>query len=404
MQNLDELIQTHGEPDILIDSFNKDEKRYAIWGYAESLYLNREGVYHDGKLVDEDFSNIFRNILKRWKKEQKNNQIATVGFLSYEFKDYIYNHIDFNKDKNNNFPLCWFCKPKKIIEYSLNSNYNNINDELCLEVLKDIIPLEKYKLKINEIKNYLKSGDVYQINFTDKKLLRSNANNSFELYSKLRLLAKPLEGIFIKNSDFDILSLSPESLVKVKNGKIETSPIKGTRPYSKDTKVNEEFKNQLQNSEKDKAEHLMIVDLLRNDLGKICKMNSIKVEELYHIKTFKTINHMVSKIIGKLNSNVDEFEIIKALFPGGSITGAPKESAMKIIDAIESKPRNIYTGSIGYIKPNGDMSFNISIRTLLNYKNQYEYGIGGGIVWDSDENDEWNEAQHKSKILSSLIK
>ena len=148
----------------------------------------------------------------------------------------------------------------------------------------------------------------------------------------------------------------------------------------------------------------MIVDLLRNDLGKICKMNSIKVEDLYHIKTFKTINHMVSKIIGKLNSNVDEFEIIKALFPGGSITGAPKESAMKIIDAIESKPRNIYTGSIGYIKPNGDMSFNISIRTLLNYKNQYEYGIGGGIVWDSDENDEWNEAQHKSKILSSLIK
>ena len=207
MQNLDELIQTHGEPDILIDSFNKDEKRYAIWGYEESLHLNREGVYHDGKLVDEDFSNIFRNILKRWKKEQKNNQIATVGFLSYEFKDYIYNHIDFNKDKNNNFPLCWFCKPKKIIEYSLNSNYNNINDELCLEVLKDIIPLEKYKLKINKIKNYLKSGDVYQINFTDKKLLRSNANSSFELYSKLRLLAKPLEGIFIKNSDFDILSL-----------------------------------------------------------------------------------------------------------------------------------------------------------------------------------------------------
>ena len=99
MQNLDELIQTYGEPDILIDSFNKYEKRYAIWGYAESLYLNREGIYHNGKLVDEDFSNIFRNILKRWKKEQKNNQIATVGFLSYEFKDYIYSHIDFNKGK-----------------------------------------------------------------------------------------------------------------------------------------------------------------------------------------------------------------------------------------------------------------------------------------------------------------
>ena len=219
----------------------------------------------------------------------------------------------------------------------------------------------------------------------------------------LRTLAQPQEGIFIKNKDFDILSLSPESFVKVKNRKIQTSPIKGTRPFSKNFNENKKLKFQLQNSEKDKAEHLMIVDLLRNDLGKICKMNSVKVEDLYKIKSFKTINHMVSKIIGKLNSNVDELDIIHALFPGGSITGAPKESAMKIIDAIENKPRNIYTGSIGYIKPNGDMSFNISIRTLLRYNDKYEYGIGGGIVWDSNETEEWNEAQQKSKILEPLF-
>ena len=112
---------------------------------------------------------------------------------------------------------------------------------------------------------------------------------------------------------------------------------------------------------------------------------------------------MVSKVIGELNSNVDELDIIHALFPGGSITGAPKESAMKIIDELENNPRNIYTGSLGYIKPNGDMSFNISIRTLLRYNNKYEYGIGGGIVWDSNETEEWNEAQQKSKILEPLF-
>ena len=304
--------------------------------------------------------------------------------------------------KYNDFPLLWFCKPKKIIEYSLD-NININNTESILDVVNDILPLNEYKSKIDKIKSYLKNGDVYQINFTDKKILNSTQNSSFKLYSMLRTLAQPQEGIFIKNKDFDILSLSPESFVKVKNRKIQTSPIKGTRPFSKNLNKNKKLKFQLQNSEKDKAEHLMIVDLLRNDLGKICKMNSVKVEDLYKIKSFKTINHMVSKVIGELNSNVDELDIIHALFPGGSITGAPKESAMKIIDELENKPRNIYTGSLGYIKPNGDMSFNISIRTLLRYNNKYEYGIGGGIVWDSNETEEWNEAQQKSKILEPLF-
>ena len=147
----------------------------------------------------------------------------------------------------------------------------------------------------------------------------------------------------------------------------------------------------------------MIVDLLRNDLGKICDIGSIKVHNLYGIQSFETIHHMVTDIKGQLSENITETDIIKAMFPGGSITGAPKESAMSIIDTLEPQSRNIYTGNAGYILNNGDMSFNICIRTLLKTNNFYEYGIGGGIVWDSNAEDEWHEAQHKSKILEPLL-
>ena len=402
MPSLKKLIEQYGEPDILIDSFNSKSKRYAIWGFSEVLQIKKNSIYLNDELVEGDFEQNFQNILNQWKKEQNNKQIACVGFISYEFKNYIYNHINFDKKLNNNFPYLWFCKPTIIKEYKIGES-DKIGAVEKLKILADIMPLKNYKSKIDSIKNYLKNGDVYQINFTDKKILDSNTNNSFKLYNSLRLIARPEEGCFIKTNDFDILSLSPESFIKVENGVIETAPIKGTRPSSKNKKVNAKLKLELQNSQKDKAEHLMIVDLMRNDLGKICEFDSIKIKKLYEIKTFETIHHMVTKIKGKLKKDVTEFDILKALFPGGSITGAPKESAMRIIDKLEIEPRKIYTGSVGYIAPTGNMMFNICIRTLLRDYNNYEYGIGGGIVWDSIAEDEWFEAQQKSKILEPLL-
>ena len=262
---------------------------------------------------------------------------------------------------------------------------------------------DNYNKKIDQIKTYLKNGDVYQINFTDFKKFKSNFKNPFDLYLALRTYAKPQEGFFLHTDKFDILSLSPESLIKVKNKMVYTAPIKGTRHRSNIPSVDLELKKELQNSIKDKAEHLMIVDLLRNDLGKICQIGSIQINDLYNIKSFETIHHMVTEIEGKLKENISETDIIQALFPGGSITGAPKESAMSIIDNLEESNRKIYTGSAGYIKSNGDMSFNICIRTLLKINDIYEYGIGGGIVWDSQAKSEWNEAHQKSKILEILL-
>lgn len=402
MKSLKNLINQFGEPDILIDSCNINYKRYAVWGFSEILQLKNSGLYLNDILINENIEDFFQLTIDRWKKELKNQPISCAGFLSYEYKNYLLKHINFKKKLDDDFPYFWFCKPKKVEEYN-SDNFESVKTKK-LNLIRDIIDINKYQSKIQIIKNSLFNGDAYQINFTDKKILYdSKQNNIFDLYCKIRQSAKPKEGFFLKTNNFDILSLSPESFVKVKNGLIETSPIKGTRPNSENKNLNTKLKLELKNSLKDKAEHLMIVDLLRNDLGKICELKSVKVENLYQIKTFKTVHHMVSKVKGKLKKNINEFKILKALFPGGSITGAPKESAIKIIDELEKEPRKIYTGSAGYIKPNGDMLFNICIRTLLREKDKFEYGIGGGIVWDSNANEEWNEAQQKSKILEPLL-
>tara|TARA_X000000368_G_scaffold412679_1_gene399470 strand:+ start:7173 stop:8381 length:1209 start_codon:yes stop_codon:yes gene_type:complete len=402
MPNLKELVSQYGSPDILIDSFNKQDKRYAIWGFEEVLQIKNSGLYLNNQLIKDDWDKAFQSTINKWKKESKNQKVACAGFVSYEFKKYLYQHIRFNNNLNNSFPYLWFCKPTKIREYDLTQSDYNV-ESIKLNLNKDIMSLTNYNSKISHIKNYLKNGDVYQINFTDKKKFDLDKLNPFNLYQILRNTAKPQEGFFMQTDEFDILSLSPESFLKIKDGIIETAPIKGTRPSSKNQNINSKMKLELKNSTKDKAEHLMIVDLMRNDLGKICELKSIKVDELYSIKTFETIHHMVTKIKGKLKHGINELEIFTALFPGGSITGAPKESAMKMIDKLEEEPRKIYTGSAGYISPNGNMNFNICIRTLLRNNNQYEYGVGGGIVWDSIAEEEWNEAQQKSKILEPLL-
>ena len=403
MPKLNHLIDKYGPPDILIDSFNKQSKRYAVWGLDEVLELKDKGLFLNNTVINEDFEPYIQETINRWKKESQDLQIACIGFLAYEFKNHLYKHINFQNKLNNSFPYFWFCKPTIIKEYELDSIELSPYSQYRLELVRDILDLSNYKKKIEAIKSYLKSGDVYQINFTDKKILHSSFENSFDLYNILRLLSKPEEGFFLKTPEFDVLSFSPESFLKVENNIIETAPIKGTRPSSNNPIKDSQLKNDLKDSVKDKAEHLMIVDLLRNDLGKVCDIGSIKINQLYNIKSFKTIHHMVTKISGKLKNDVTEFDIFKALFPGGSITGAPKESAMKIIDMLESNPRKIYTGSFGYITPNNSMYFNICISTLLRLDDKYEYGIGGGIVWDSIAEDEWDEAQQKSKILEPLL-
>ena len=219
----------------------------------------------------------------------------------------------------------------------------------------------------------------------------------------LREISKPLCGIYINAEKFQLLSASPERFFKTNDKIIKTYPIKGTRKRSQNPIEDRQIAKELFHSQKDRAEHLMIVDLLRNDLGRICNFGSVETKNLYKIESFETVHHMVTEVMGNLKSDVTESSIMSALFPGGSITGAPKERALEIIDSVEDYNRNFYTGALGYISPNGNMDMNIAIRTMTIADSKGVYPVGGGIVWDSDPKSEWEEAHHKGAIIDKLI-
>ena len=395
MKNLNEIITKYGSPDILIDSWENEFEGYAIWEYEDYILWNDEGLYHSNKKVDNNFNN-FQRILDSWKNDF--NILPAVGFISYNFKEFLYPNIKF-KNKNKKFPYMYFVKPKKVVKYKIEEiSYKRSK----LSLFDDLVDYKMYKYNIDKIKDELYEGNAYQINYTLKKIYEC-FDSGLNTYLALRNIVKPPYGYYIKYNNCEILSFSPELFFETKKNKIFSYPMKGTRGRSLDNDEDKKLKLELKDSMKDKAEHLMIVDLLRNDIGKISKYGGVKVSNMFNIKSFNTVHQMISCIEGDLKNNIKESDIIKALFPGGSITGAPKESAMKIIDKLENYSRDIYTGSIGYINDKGDLKFNIAIRTMTLENNNGIYPVGGGIVWDSDAEDEWNETKIKSKILSSLL-
>ena len=200
-----------------------------------------------------------------------------------------------------------------------------------------------------------------------------------------------------------VLCSSPERFIKIKGKTIETRPIKGTRPRGKTPEEDMLLKKELSASEKDAAEHIMIVDLERNDLGKVCKIGSVHVEKLFALEEYATVHHLVSTVKGELRDNTDIIDCIYAAFPGGSITGAPKIRAMEIINQLEPANRNLYTGSIGYIDFNGNCDLNIAIRTIIIKDRTAFYNVGGGIVWDSVPEDEFQETMDKGKALMKVL-
>ena len=193
-------------------------------------------------------------------------------------------------------------------------------------------------------------------------------------------------------------------LIKSVDKKIETRPIKGTRPRGKNREEDLRLQEELRNSEKDRAELLMIVDLERNDIGRISKIGSVKVPELFVIEPYANVNHLVATVVGELEDNKDCIDVIKATFPGGSITGAPKIRSMEIIDELEPTQRNVYTGSIGYIGFNGDMDLNIAIRTIIKQDENIYFQVGGGMTWDSNPEDEYQETLDKAQSIMKALR
>lgn len=261
----------------------------------------------------------------------------------------------------------------------------------------------QYGTKFRRVKDYLLAGDCYQINLA-QRFSAPFSGHPFSAYRRLSGANKAPFSAYINGGHCQILSLSPERFIAVNNHHAITEPIKGTRPRSSDAAIDRELKNELQLSEKDRAENVMIVDLLRNDFGKNCATGSVKVPELFAIRTYPAVHHLVSTITGTLADNRDALHLLEGAFPGGSITGAPKFRAMQIIEELEPHRRSSYCGSIGYYDFNRRMDSNIAIRTVVCEANQIHCWAGGGLVADSNEQMEYDETLHKVSKLLPLLK
>lgn len=259
-----------------------------------------------------------------------------------------------------------------------------------------------YLEALTKLKNYIRSGDIYQANMTQRfeTILR---DRPLELYQKLRDINPAPFAAYLPLDEGAIISSSPERFIKVVGGTIETRPIKGTRPRGRDEDEDLHNKNELIHSEKDQSELLMIIDLERNDLSRIAKVGTVKVPELMVCEAYPTVFHLVSTVTAEVRDGLTPIDVIKATFPGGSITGAPKIRAMEIIDELEPTQRGIYTGSIGYIGFNGDMDLNIAIRSVLCTNGKAYFQAGGGIVWDSVEEDEYEESLTKARAMREAL-
>lgn len=420
---------------ILLDSSKEDKNlsKYSFIGVNPFLKfeVKNENTYINGNIVEGDPFKILENLVNEYRYDIEDNiplLSGAMGYISYD-TGRLLEELPNTAKEDFSIPDMRFVFYKNIIIFDLINNKKYITDldgnieniHILLKVIDsgekihDEIVREKsennfysnfikedYKKAVTRLKEYIVSGDVYIANMT-QRFWCYNEENSFNIYKKLRSINKAPFSAYLNFEDFQIISSSPERFVQVFNNKAHTRPIKGTRPRGNNVEEDEKNKLELIDSEKDKAELLMVVDLERNDFSKVCKPHTVKVTENFKLEEYATVFHLVSTVEGKLKDNVSSVRCIKECFPGGSITGTPKIRAMEIIEELEGIKRNIYTGSIGYFDFRGNCDFNIVIRTIIKKNNKAYFGVGGGITYDSIEEDEYSETLDKAKALMRVL-
>ncbi|MBU1044797.1 MAG: aminodeoxychorismate synthase component I [Candidatus Omnitrophica bacterium] len=334
------------------------------------------------------------------------------GFISYEAGYMISDKFKNTNTQNPNYPLVWLgvFKNPLIFDHQQDKFINNrflplsntpesSNKNYQLKNLKLAISRADYIQNIKKIKKLIASGDTYQVNYTTKYKFDFQGSST-ALYRKIRNNQSISYGAFIKSPEFDILSFSPELFFCLNSNKLMVKPMKGTAARGINLQENKQNKKNLAADIKNRAENLMIVDLLRNDLGKISQTASVRVSKMFNVETYKTLLQMTSTITSKLKNHTSLFELFFSLFPSGSITGAPKIRTMEIINSLEKEPRGVYTGAIGFFAPQNKAIFNVAIRTITIKNNQGQMGIGGGITYSSDPREEYAECKLKAKFLT----
>jgi para-aminobenzoate synthetase component 1 len=369
-------------------------------------------IYKSGKGFDlyKDFSkkiiltnkNIEKFINKSIKLKSKNKETDLfIGFFGYEILNNLIG-VKIKKQKVLKFPKGIFYKPETKIKFSKELNYKPLKIIKSNKVFKINLNNRSYKKIFNKFKKRIKAGETYQIKICTK-YKNSSQIDALDFFCRLVKSNMAPEAFMIKDKNYSIISCSPENLITKKGNYITTKPIAGTLKKSKNLNKQKAlafFKKNI----KETKEHNMIVDMERSDLSKICKPGTVKILKKKTVEEYKDLYHYVSLIGGKLKDKVSSLDIVKAMMPGGSVIGCPKISTLNLLNNQEKENRNIYTGSFGYIKFNGDMRFNIIIRSILNYQNQSEISVASGVVIDSNAKHEFNENYIKAKALMDLYK
>ncbi len=294
----------------------------------------------------------------------------------------------------------------RVADILLNKYYNIYDDSESFKTGDISYNFERaeFEKAVRRVKEYIRAGDVYQVNLSQRLAIEFEGD-SWHLYRALRDINPSPFACYLKLEDIKIASSSPERLVKLFDDRVQTRPIAGTQKRGKDQKEDEKIGGQLLLDQKERAEHIMLVDLERNDIGRVCRYGSVSVDELMTLERYSHVTHIVSNICGTLQDRYTSFELIRAVFPGGTITGCPKIRCMEIIDELEPTTRNIYTGSVGYFSYNGDCDFNIVIRTLVLSGGQAYLQVGAGIVADSSPEREYIETMYKAAgLVEAIIK
>ncbi len=371
--------------------------------------------------IKTDYVNSFED-LHQYQSQTKD---WLFGYLSYDLKNDI-EDLKSNNFDGLDFPDLFFFQPKKLfllkgnqleIHYlkmcddEIEIDFNEINQcsefsAQCSEIeIKNRISKEHYLSKVDKMLEHIHRGDIYEANFCMEFYAENTKIDPLEIYQKLNAISQPPFAVYFKNNSNYLMSASPERYLKKENTKVISQPIKGTAKRSFDIELDELSKFELENNPKERSENIMIVDLVRNDLSKTATKGSVQVEELCKIYSFKQVHQMISTIASKVENTTSPVEIIRTTFPMGSMTGAPKISAMNIIEKFEETKRGLYSGAVGYFTPNGNFDFNVVIRSILyNSDNQYlSFSVGSAITSQSIPEQEYEECLLKAKAMFEVL-
>lgn len=354
------------------------------------------------------------------------HQDWVFGYLSYDLKNEVEPSLSSKNKDHLNFPEVHFFVPEIVVELTVDFTKihftKNEQKDLFISFLgekskkttekpskvnfKQRMSKENYEQRFEAIKEHIQQGDIYEMNFCHEFYAENVEINPFETYTKLNELTNAPFSVFYKNESQFVLCGSPERYIKKEGNKIITQPIKGTAKRGKTEEEDEQIKLELSQNEKERSENIMIVDLVRNDLSKTAVKATVKVEELCKVYSFDTVHQMISTVTSEIGTATHPVEVLRTTFPMGSMTGAPKVEAMKIIEEVETTKRGVYSGGIGYFKPNQDFDFNVVIRSLLyNEETKYlNFMVGGAITNKANAEDEYNETLLKAEAMIGSVK